>query len=90
MQKYPDGRDALDKVLRKECGASVPSLGMSLPAFTFLRQSGSSANFWNFVEASWPRPDASLTLFSALFPSQKKAGRKPENSKLLIMAWSFW
>ena len=29
----------------KMCGASKPSLGMSRPAFTFLHQPGSSANF---------------------------------------------
>ena len=63
---------------------------ITFPAFPCVYQHRSSANLWNFVEASSCRPDPLLTPFSALLPFHEKGGRKPENSKPLIMAWSFW
>ena len=44
--------------------------------------------FWDFMEASSCRHDWSLTPFLALLPSLDNGGGA-ENSKLLIMAWSY-
>ena len=47
--------------------------------------------FGDFMEASSRRHDQSLTLFASLLPSLRMGaeGGAAENSKLLIMTWSF-
>ena len=47
--------------------------------------------YWDFVEASSHRHDQLLSLLPASRPTlEDEEGGKAENSKLLIMAWSFW
>lgn len=66
---------------------SVP-LSQHLPVFPNLEASRIPP-FWNFMKTSSCRHDGSLTPFPTLLPTLEN-GRWAENSKLLIIAWSFW
>ena len=82
----------IEQVTGKGCRTSMPSPGapLSPDLYMFINPEAPwILYFWDFMEASPCKHDQSLTPFSTLLPL-KRMQCGAENSKLLIISWSFW